>query len=476
MDERLRALNRFGLGARPEDLATLTDPRRWLRTQLDAAPPVLTPPAEASPQAIAKAIRSLRMLAGEDRDARQQARRSLIAIAAAESRAALSARINTQRPFVERLVAFWSNHLCVSNRAKILVAPLSGSYEREAIRPHVLGRFEDLVLASARHPAMLAYLDNFQSIGPASIAARAARRGGRSRGLNENYARELLELHTLGVDGGYAQADVQELARALTGWTIGGLLSRAAGAQAVRRPHGRPSSRAGTFDGNAPAGEGDIRFQYVEFMHEPGTRTVLGTKYPEGGAAQAERIIRDLCRHRSTSRFVASKLVRHFIADQPPQGAVDRIARVFQETDGDLRATSAALIDLPDAWQADHRKFRTPQDWLVASLRALGVTDVPELALVALQQLRQPLWGPPSPKGFGDTLGEWADPDALLNRGEMARTLARRATRGRREPQALASVADIGASDPLRAVLADAEVPVTDRVALALASPALQWR
>ena len=163
---------------------------------------------------------------GSGGEARQQARRALVGIAAAESRAALTERVTTDRPFVERLVAFWSNHLCISVGAKILVAPLAGSYEREAIRPHVLGRFEDMLLASAKHPAMLVYLDNFQSIGP-KLARRAVGRGrgqGVSRrGLNENYARELLELHTLGVDGGYTQQDVQELAKILTGWTVGGI-------------------------------------------------------------------------------------------------------------------------------------------------------------------------------------------------------------------------------------------------------------
>ena len=186
------------------------------------------------------------------REARQQARRRLVAIAAAESRAALTERITTARPFVERLVAFWSNHLCVSIGAKILVAPLAGSYEREAIRPHVLGRFADMVLASAKHPAMLVYLDNLQSIGPNSRGARAGGRGGQQapppgsggprRGLNENYARELLELHTLGVNGGYTQQDVQELAKMLTGWTVGGLARPGRRAQA---PRGRRPTRCG---------------------------------------------------------------------------------------------------------------------------------------------------------------------------------------------------------------------------------------
>src|SRR5687767_796202 len=209
MNSTLRALNGFGLGARAGEERRVSDPRGWLRAQLQGDAPILHAPAEASPDAIAEAVRTFRMIgqaaAAGQQQARQEARRRLIAIAAAESRVALTERATSDRPFVERLVAFWSNHLCISVGSKVLVAPLAGSYEREAIRPHVLGRFEDMVLASARHPAMLVYLDNFQSIGPSSTGARMGRgRAGappraQARGLNENYARELLELHTLGV-------------------------------------------------------------------------------------------------------------------------------------------------------------------------------------------------------------------------------------------------------------------------------------
>jgi uncharacterized protein (DUF1800 family) len=190
MNATLRALNGFGLGARIGERQRVRDPRAWLRAQLQGGAPVVAAPVEASTSGIADAIRAFRMLGQvneqQRQEARQQARRRLVEIAAAESRAALGARVTTERPFVERLVAFWSNHLCVSVGAKVLVAPLAGSYEREAIRPHVLGRFEDMVMASARHPAMLIYLDNFQSIGPSSRGARPGGRGRGQRGLNEN--------------------------------------------------------------------------------------------------------------------------------------------------------------------------------------------------------------------------------------------------------------------------------------------------
>ena len=443
METALRALNRFGLGARIGERRRIDDPKAWVRAQLDGAPPAIAAPPAGSPSALGDAIRAFRGAGRQTPAQRQQLRRRLVDIAAQESVAALSLRVTTDRPFVERLVAFWSNHLCVSTAAKVLVAPLAGSYEREAIRPHVLGRFEDMVLASAKHPAMLAYLDNFQSIGPESRAALRARWRVR-RGLNENYARELLELHTLGVNGGYTQQDVLELAKMLTGWTIGAFTGGSSG------------------------------FMFDPLRHEPGTRAVLGKKYGEAGIEQGERAIRDLCRHPSTATFIATKLVTHFAADQPPPAAVERIATVFRRTDGDLREVSNALIDLPDAWSSEARKFRTPQDWLVAVLRTFGMTD-PDVRLInALRQLRQPLWSPQAPKGFGDTTQEWADPDSLLNRAELARTLVRRVTR--QEPGELVDVVDIPAGDPLRSLLSDRSVPAGDRLALAIAGPLFQWR
>jgi len=482
MNATHRALNGFGLGARAGDTRLVSEPRAWLRAQVQGGPPLLAAPAEASPAAIAEALHAFRAVgqaAGQQdqQQARQQARRRLVQIAAAESHAALAQRVTSDRPFVERLVAFWSNHLCVSTGAKVLVAPLAGSYERDAIRPHVLGRFEDMVLASARHPAMLVYLDNFQSIGPNSRGGQFSGRGsrGQKRGLNENYARELLELHTLGVDGGYTQQDVQELAKILTGWTVAGLV-RGAPQVTAQRGH-KPNGRTGTTPATAdPDRNGPIGFTFQTLLHEPGTKTVLGVKYGDDGEEEGERVIRALCRHPSTSRFVATKLVTHFVGDQPPAAAVDRIARVFRDTHGDLRVVSLALVDLDDAWSEGARKFRTPQDWLVATLRAFNATDVSEAVLPLLRQLRHPLWSPQSPKGFGDTTQEWADPDSLLNRAELARTIARRLRVQRVDPRGLVDLVEIPSGDPLRGFLADNSIPADERVALALAGPAFQWR
>ena len=463
MDERLRALNRFGLGARVGEKDRIGNPRRWLREQLKAAP-TLAAPEGASLKEISDTLRQFRMAGQQDNAARQEARRRLVRIAASEQRAALARRATTEEPFAERLVAFWSNHLCVSSAAKFQVAALAGAYEREAIRPHVLGKFEDMVLASAKHPAMLFYLDNFQSIGPRSPSAQRAQR--QQRGLNENYARELLELHTLGVNGGYTQDDVLQLARLLTGWTIGGLAPQGAVTPQQRRRMRRAGIRYSE----------ELEFVFQPLLHEPGDKTILGRKYGEG-EDDGERAIRAFCRHPSTARFIATKLVAHFVADEPPPAAVDAIAATFRDNQGDLKKVAEALIELPDAWSASSKKFRTPQDWIIATWRLFHVREINDGAIGALRQLRHPLWAPASPKGFGDATREWADPDSLLNRAELARTVARRAG-----PMAgdvatrLVDVMDVDAGDPIRQMLADSMIDARERIALAIAGPAFQWR
>jgi uncharacterized protein (DUF1800 family) len=434
--DALIALNRFGLGERPgQAVQVAADPQAWLRAQLRGAPPARPVPEGAAATDIAAALRAFRSVVANNADERSQQayRRAVLQVSVREGTSAIATRIASERPFVERLVAFWSDHLCVSIGSKFLVGPLAGSYERDVIRAHVFGRFEEIVLASVRHPAMLIYLDNAQSIGPRSTVvtrartARARGRGGQAvqrvaeRGLNENYARELLELHTLGVNGGYTQADVTELARLLTGWGF-----------------------VGNNGETAPA------YRFFAERHEPGRKTVVGQRYGDG-EDEGVKAVRALCRHPSTATHIATKLVRHFVSDEPPPDAVDRVARVFRETDGDLRLVSEALVALPQAWTPEAFKFRTPQDWLVAVLRSRDLQRPGPAPLDALRQLRQPLWAPPSPKGFGDLERDWADPDALLNRAELSRTLARR-------------------------VLANAGQSAVDELALKWAGPDFQWR
>ena len=452
----LRALTRFGMGAGVGESASLGDPVEWLRRQVELGPePVADAPSRLTLEGARARVRRAQI--ERDEEALGDARREAIQLAVQDGRALLQQRVRSARPFMERWVAFWANHLCVSRTSNLQVGVLAGAYEREAIRPHALGDFADMVLASARHPAMLLYLDNAQSIGPGSQIGRGSARRGRDRGLNENYARELMELHTVGVDASYTQDDVTELARVLTGWTITGVTGR-------ERP---PPGRVTVYD-EAPG------FQFLAAAHQPGAKRVMGVRYGQGGDEEGIQAIRDLCRRPDTAHFVADKLVRHFVADTPPSEDVERVADVFHGTQGDLRAVCHTIIDLDSAWDPAYRKFRTPQDWVVAALRALGADEMgPEIQRV-LRELRHPLWSPGAPNGFADTRQVWADPDSLMNRAEFARSLGN-ATR-RLDPTRLSEVIALEPDSPLPALLTDTKVASADRIALALAGPEFQWR
>jgi uncharacterized protein (DUF1800 family) len=321
------------------------------------------------------------------------------AIARAEQAAA------TETPFLERLVYFWSNHFCVSTTKGGYVAVLAGSYEREVIRPHVLGRFGDMLLAAEQHPCMLIYLDNHNSIGPNSVAGRR-----RERGLNENLAREILELHTLGVDGGYTQEDVTNLARLITGWTVGG-------------------------HSNEPFEPG--KFVFVPQRHEPGTWRVVGKSYGGNGRAGGEAALADLARHPSTARHIATKLARHFIAEKPPEAVVERLRRAFLDTGGDLAAVTRALLLSEEAWQAPPVKMTPPFDFVVGLQRSLDFKVQPFELIRLSHALGQPLWRPPSPKGWPDSDDAWMGPSALRERLRVAERVATRTSRGD-DPRAVA--------------------------------------
>ncbi|MCG3783278.1 DUF1800 domain-containing protein [Delftia acidovorans] len=407
MNSAAIALNRFGLGARPDE-ALPADPQRWLLDQFARYQP--QPPAWAGHTDTDALLsdyqsrqRELRSLPEDQRAAaRQQLRRGARNGYLDAVNARLASAIDTPAPFVERLVHFWSNHFAVSVE-KPVVLDLAGAYEAEAIRPHVLGRFEDLLLAAVRHPAMLVYLDQAQSVGPASPAAqRAARRNpDKTRGLNENLAREIMELHTLGVRSGYTQQDVTEFARALTGWSLG-------------NDAGSPAASAG--------------FQYRPALHEPGPRRLLGRSYAAGGQEQALAILRDLAASPATALHVATKLARHFVADDPPPALVQRLAAAYQRSGGDLPAVYRALIDSPEPWAAPATKFKTPWEWAVSSMRALGRRELKGAqAAGLLNQLGQPVWRPGSPAGYDDIAASWAAPDALVRRVELAQRLAAQA-------------------------------------------------
>src|SRR4051812_26806307 len=297
--------------------------------------------------------------------------------------------------FVERLVVFWSNHFCISANKGGLARMWAGSFEREAIRPHVLGRFGDMLKAVEQHPAMLFFLDNQQSLGPESRVGQ-----NRKRGLNENLAREIMELHTLGVGGGYSQDDVTSLARIITGWTFAGRQGQL----------GLP----GTFVFNANA-------------HEPGAQQLLGTTYDNTGVAQGEAALADLARHPFTAKFIATKFARHFVADDPSLALVARLQEVFGKSGGDLKALAIALLDSEEAWQLPMTKLRSPYEFLVATGRLLGrAPEDPSRFLGGLNLLGQPLWSPAGPNGFPDSNAAWAAPEGMKLRLDIAAQVASR--------------------------------------------------
>jgi uncharacterized protein (DUF1800 family) len=276
------------------------------------------------------------------------------------------------------------------------VAP---AFENEAIRANLDGSFADLLIAVEQHPAMLIYLDNAASVGPFSVMGQR-----RDRGLNENLAREILELHTLGVDGGYSQEDVTALARMITGWSV------------AQDPSGN----------EGPTGS----FIFRPRVHEPGTQYLLGRAYRQQGLAQGESALQDLAVHPATARHIARKLVRHFVADDPPAAAVEAIEQIFMETKGHLPSVHAALIDLEAAWQPGLRKFKTPEEFLVSVARAnAGAMTADNYRLVQFLTSAQEIFGQvpftaPSPAGWSDDADSWANPDALLKRIEWINMLA----------------------------------------------------
>jgi uncharacterized protein (DUF1800 family) len=402
------AATRFGLGARPGELeATRPDPRGFLLAQIrpeGADQPQGALGSSAQNLTVFEGLRRERQaLKGEDAAGAAtlkqiQAQIRDMAIGEMVARGRLAAV--TPAAFRERWTLFWANHFTVS-ATKGAVAPIAGSFEREAIRPHVFGRFEDLLLASSQHPAMLLYLDQAASIGPDSQAGQSAQGRKRQAGLNENLAREIMELHTLGVRSGYTQADVTEFARALTGWSVGRQLAAQGGRQAFREPE-LPGA-----------------FFFRPAAHEPGTRHVLGRSYDQDGYAQGHAVLVDLAANPATARHIAQKVAIHFVADDPPLALVARLEKSFTASGGRLDQLTATLIDSPEAWTPAAAKFKTPYEFLVSTWRVAGATpdlDDPRKFAGSLTALGQRPFSAPSPKGWADDAAEWASPDGLIKR------------------------------------------------------------
>ena len=437
----LVAATRFGYAPRPGELATIAqDPRSWALHQLDARPVALDPGLPDTAAAVAEMLQA-RKDARQDQgdDAKKAENQHLRDIYLGEVQARTDAAVASDAPLLERLTRFWSNHFTVSSMRPV-IRGFAGAFEREAIRPHVTGRFVDMLLAVERHPAMLFYLDQVQSVGPNSPAGQQ-----RHVGLNENLAREMMELHTLGVDGGYTQADVTTLARILTGWSVGFLVDPDVG-----------------------------KFRFRPRAHEPGAQTLLGKFYAEDGYDQGEMALRDLAAHPATATHIATKLARHFVADDPPKDAVQRIAKVFRDTDGDLKRVTAAVIREDAAWKP-FAKVRTPEELLIATCRTTGFTPPAPFQVQTLHVLDQQPFFAPSPAGWSDRASDWIGPESVLHRADCCQSLAGRAP----DPPDPAALADAVFGETLPDDTAQAIKRAASRregLALLIASPEFQRR
>jgi uncharacterized protein (DUF1800 family) len=461
------AANRFGLGARPGELALIGgDAREWLRAQLRASPPVLTAQdLRPSSQILAQALELRREIQaqrkqaatagsagnGPEDPAQKRLPQFLRPLYASEVTARLQHAVATERPFLERLTQFWSNHFAVSIDKQFL-AGLAGSFEREAIRPHVLGSFTSMLLAVETHPAMQLYLDNYLSVGPNSLAAqRRARRQSPSIGINENLAREILELHTLGVGGGYTQKDVTSFAEVITGWSIGG--------------------EGGRFADGEPG-----RFVFRPELHEPGAKAVLGRRYPDAGFEQGVAVLRDLAAERATARFIATKLARHFIQDEPPPAAVARVADAFTASGGDLPRVYAALIDAQEAWLQPLAKYKTPADYVVSSFRGLGVpVEADHAPLAPFELLGQRTWSPGAPAGWPDRGADWDGASGLMKRIQWADAVGARLGNRRDAMQLAPQLLGANLTEATRQSVAHA-ASAAQALTLLLASPEFMRR
>ncbi len=485
------AANRFGLGARPGDLKVIAgDPRGWLKAQLTPEPALPAPLAALPPTAddvgaFQKWIKQSGLTGSINAYTKAPAQtpgmgdggampgaqagspaskpgfsveQSFIAFFGPRYAQALAARFQvattTDRPYFERLTHFWGNHFTVSS-AKPVAQALPPSFERDVARKHAMDHFEAMLIASCTHPGMLIYLDNYISVGRHSVVGMRPDLVPKQlrellKGLNENLAREVLELHTLGVRSGYTQDDVIALANILTGFTV---------AQ----------------DGKGGGETGLFRFQ--PYAHEPGPQTLLGQKFPQQDVSQGAEALTMLARHPATAKLIATKLVRHFIADDPPPEAVDIIAKVFQVSIGDLKSVCTALVDLPQAWDPTPRKMKPPEQYLISAVRGMGGPPLNGMQLAALLgRMGQRPYYAAGPNGWADVEGEWIGPDPVWKRLEWASTVSKYMATASGDPAVLGdALLGPGLTEATRKAIQRAESPAQG-LAILLVSPEFQRR
>jgi uncharacterized protein (DUF1800 family) len=438
--QAVHVLNRLGYGPKPGDIERVVQMgvQRYIDTQLH---PETIPYPDALAQRLA-ALTSANAPAGEvvgeyaelrkdvrqeDEGARERRRAGLAKITREAAEARLLRAVDSPRQLEEVMVDFWYNHFNVFANKGIDRA-LVASYERDAIRPHVLGSFRELLGATAHHPAMLFYLDNFQSTSSDFAPGGAA--GGakaRARGLNENYARELMELHTLGVDGGYTQKDVTELARMLTGWT---------------------------FDQRRLVRDNET-FRFDPRRHDNGVKTWLGREVAPGGQREGEMALDVLAMHPATARHVSYRLAQYFVSDAPPAALVDRMARTWAQTGGDIRSVLGTLFASEEFMSpaAVGAKFKTPYQFVISAVRASD-TPVANIAPLVgtMNQLGMPLYGCLTPDGYKNTQEAWLNPDALTRRITFATALGSGRIAISTPPPAAPMAGSASAAMPARAV------------------------
>ncbi|HEY4941728.1 MAG TPA: DUF1800 domain-containing protein [Rhizomicrobium sp.] len=472
------AANRFGLGAKPGEVSRISsDPKAWLLAQLTAeselpAPLRALPSTVDDMSAFFKWVRQIAVeakshgmdpyhlrpqgspaagstgtagdgmtgggpsggaMSGGDTSfsIEREYVKAFLPRYAVAVKARFDTAVATERPFFERLVHFWTNHFVVSG-AKPGAITMPPSFERDVIRLNVAGRFIDMLMASSKHPAMLFYLDNYHSIGPNSkVGKDPSLRAPKEQqafaipqvaGLNENLAREIMELQTLGVRSGYTQTDVTNFARVITGWTI---------ATAPRVPpyklvlQGRLNAKG--------------LFEFDDEEHEPGPQTIMGKVYAQTGVDQGEAVLNDLARHPATAHFISTKLARHFIADDPPPALVERMAKVFLSSGGDLKQVCAELVNSADAFDPEARKFKTPEEYVISAARALPALQAdPGSLLRAYGGMGQTPYNPPGPNGWPDVQAEWLGADSVWKRFEWASQAAQSVANTAMDPVKLA--------------------------------------
>jgi uncharacterized protein (DUF1800 family) len=401
------ATNRFALGAKPGEMDSASlDPKAWLLSQFQQpAVPSRFSSFPSTRELVANLVQRRMARRTKDRDAVKQFLMETRQTFLNEMAVRFTEGFETNEPFRERLVRFWSNHFVVSIQ-KPQCALFAGAFEREAIRPHIAGNFADMVLAVERHPAMQLYLDNAQSIGPDSMAGMVT-----GKGLNENLGREILELHTLGVNGGYSQSDVIALAKILTGWSV----DRGPG----------PMQRLVS----AEAGNG---FRFYPPRHEPGQKMLLGKAYPAGYQG-GEQALRDLALHPATAHHIAVKLATHFISDQPPEDSVRRIETAFRDSGGGLMKVYEAIVDDSASWNPAPAKFRSPVEFVTAAMRAVSNEQIETLdeqtvrgVIQSARAMGEMPFAAPSPKGWPDSESAWTGSEAILQRIEWANAAGER--------------------------------------------------